>query len=493
MPPFDVSDAGPNVLHIELGGAAISLAQVTVKGDDVCRIRADSGKLVAQLWEQARQALVSTQLTSAGGSVQAGWLTYSRVLDGTGWSVYEQKTATEAGYTTHAFGSIPADSLARAGYALSLPDGKIEYHGPDADALISDHFAANHCFRVLPPSSERPQSVGVAFRPARNREGLVDIAGTFWLDRETAELYLLEYQYTNLPRGGPEAGARGRIEFVRLATGNWLVNRWNIHVELLVVASADTSRFPTGIRSVPREDIRVARQRQIHIFGGEVTSAVRDYRELYDTIGTVFDAIVVPSIGAPLSIDGVTVELAGPHYFAAAEDSGRVHFARLAPTSYMALATTADMRASALPAIPRPVTVSRTLPRAATTIALPTGDELLRAVCGDGAVKRGEGFVAGSYRSADGVPLARDSLFLRYTKLDTVGARASQQSIRRYTAITDAFGRWQACSVPRGATITVSTGKIATGTILTPSDSTSITLRQGDRFVLLHVKAPPVP
>jgi hypothetical protein len=451
---FTVTAAGPNTLHIVLGEDHVRLTQVTVKGEDVCRIRADAGKLVAQVWEQARQALFSTQLTAAEEMVRATVLTFDRILDSTGREVRRQQTSVETASTGHAFYSMPADSLARFGYAFVRNNDMMEYFGPDAEAIISDHFAATHCFRVLPPSPEWPKSVGVAFRPARDREGIVDIAGIFWLDRESAELHLLEYRYTNLPTLADRTDARGRIEFVRLATGNWLVNRWNIRADLVPrrgEAAADSrARSARG-----RAESQPVPQFQRFVFGGEVTAASRDGRELYDSIGAVLDAVVTASPGSPLVTRGAAVELVGPHYFTVGDDSGRVHFARLRAGTYAALAMTAEMVAVGLPAVPRTVQVPSGSGLGPERIALPTGDELLAAKCGDGAAKRREAFVVGTLRSAAGSLRAGDTVFVKWSREGPLRAEARSPRMERFTAITGSDGRWFACGLTRGARMTI--------------------------------------
>jgi hypothetical protein len=125
----------------------------------------------------------------------------------------------------------------------------------------------------------------------------------------------------------------------------------------------------------------------------------------------------------------------------------------LRPGTYTVLVTTAAMRIGGLPAIPRTIAVNdiaRSLP---DTLALPSGEELLAAVCGSRAVRRGEAFVAGTLTDESGTPLADERVVVKWG----IGAlsRADFARIRgeEYTAVTDARGRWTVCGINRGASV----------------------------------------
>jgi hypothetical protein len=450
VPLVSVSGVEPSVIHIVLRSEPVRLTDVKVRGRDVCGMRADSGELIVQVWEQVRHALSSTHPNEYDTPLDVRALSYRRVLDATGHKVLSDSTGVESFFTAHAFASPPPDSLERVGYARVDSANAIYYFGPDADALISEPFAASHCFQLLPPSGEWPGSVGVAFRPAGEKRGMVDIKGVFWLDRATAELQALEYRYTNLPREVAEPWAGGRIEFVRLGDGGWLLNRWHIRVATLSVRPETTG---TGAAMGRRVVIPKVVERSVNVFGGEVIAATRDGKELYDGTATVLDAVVVPSRGSPLRADSVEVELVGAGYFALGDSAGRVHFTRLRPGTYTVLVTTAAMRIGGLPAIPRTIAVNdiaRSLP---DTLALPSGEELLAAVCGSRAVRRGEAFVAGTLTDESGTPLADERVVVKWG----IGAlsRADFARIRgeEYTAVTDARGRWTVCGINRGASV----------------------------------------
>src|SRR5262249_18863572 len=71
VPPVAVADGESRTVRIVLGNEAVALAAVRVRGATSCRIRADSGELVARLWEQARAALAASQLDAGGRPLEA--------------------------------------------------------------------------------------------------------------------------------------------------------------------------------------------------------------------------------------------------------------------------------------------------------------------------------------------------------------------------------------------------------------------------------------
>jgi hypothetical protein len=229
IPPVTVADGETASVRIVLADTPVTLAAVSVRGERVCRISQDSGQLVARMWQEARKAIAATQLTASDEPLVAKWIVFDSVGDRNEKVMRGGKVTQRAGATSAVFVSLSPDSLERAGYVTEDGHG-LSYQAPDANVLLSGSFAASHCFHAQPPVTEHADWIGVGFQPSRERPGLADIEGTLWLDRESAELRLLEFRYTGLPRGlgGVESG--GRVEFVRLSTGNWIIKRWSLRV-----------------------------------------------------------------------------------------------------------------------------------------------------------------------------------------------------------------------------------------------------------------------
>ena len=298
VPAVTLGPGETRTVRIVLNGEAVSLAAVTVRGKSVCRAQQDSGQLVAKLWEEARKALVTTQLSSSAGRLRARWVVYDSTGPGsTAKAMTAGTSRTKAAYSDHPFVSIPSDSLAHAGYVQRESDGSFTYFAPDATVLLSDSFAELHCFNLEPPAADHREWVGVGFRPARERAGITDINGTLWLDRASAELRLLDFAYSPQPQEYDAAHVGATLEFLRLAAGNWLVNRWVIRMPLATRSAASPG---IGGRLAPREGRLVVNA--VQASGGEVTHVERGRDVLYATAQPSRADSVVLSPGSAMAL-----------------------------------------------------------------------------------------------------------------------------------------------------------------------------------------------
>ncbi len=292
VPVFEVPASGTQGLRLVLGTETVVLSAVTVRTENVCGSTEDTGRVLAQIWEEARKALTATELSTGSRVLDVEWQAFQFLMDRAGNRSRDQYVLLHRGATERPFVSVSADSLLRDGYVVT--DGNdLVYRAPDAAALLSDEFAATHCFRVEPPAGGRSQWVGVAFRPTPARDRMREIMGTVWLDRATAELRLLEFAYTNLPPEAGDAGIGGYVEYVRLATGHWLVARWAIRTPHMVVRTVGGSAIPGGGR-VDRVALAA-----VGVTGGELLSVRRASDSLYladaSLVATEGSAVVTPA------------------------------------------------------------------------------------------------------------------------------------------------------------------------------------------------------
>lgn len=269
-------------LRVTLRDERITLATVTVRGESTCRMHADSAQLVARLWEEARKAIIATQLSAKELAPRVRAALYERQTDLAESQVVASRNSYASGSTLRPFASLSPDSLLKVGYATWDANGSV-YRAPDADALLSNDFASLHCFQVKPPPSDRGDWVGIGFRPSRKRGNLVDIEGTLWLDRRSSELRLLEFSYTNLPSVYAPANAGGSVEFVRLSNGAWVVNRWSIRMPRTALkTSHDFSAMSAkGLQPVGVRDLVVPTLEGLQINGGDLLSVELDGVLLY--------------------------------------------------------------------------------------------------------------------------------------------------------------------------------------------------------------------
>ena len=277
VPAFDVAAADLRTLPIVLRGEAIVLSAVTVRGKSVCRMQQDSGQEVARLWEEARKAITATQLSRPAARQMVRWTVFDRSTDLSGRHVLAQSSSKASALAMKAFVSLPPDSLARVGYVSEDATGTL-YRAPDADVLLSDAFASQHCFHVQPPVRDRGDWIGIGFLPASDHYGITDIEGTLWLDRLSSELRLLEFRYANLPVDYAHYESGGSVEFLRLSTGSWLVGRWEIRMPR--GARRLVPSFSTGAGE--RDEFRTVID-GLQFTGGEVTAVQRGQAVLFSS------------------------------------------------------------------------------------------------------------------------------------------------------------------------------------------------------------------
>lgn len=271
-----VDTAQATTAHIVLLDAPLDLPSVGVRKRTSCRIRPDSGELVAKLWQEARKALLATQLTQADASLIATVLTFDRSEDLTGTVALGEHSRMITGPTRKPFASLPADSLAKHGYAF-VAHSSTTLIAPDADVLLSESFAGTHCMYVAPAPKDHPAWIGLGFSPTNDNLGFVDVEGTLWLDRASAELQTLEFRYVGLVRKVADANPGGTVHFVRLASGNWFVNSWTIRLPLMTVVRDDnnTTAWKFGEQRSVLDGVQVT--------GGTVRSIVQAGATLYST------------------------------------------------------------------------------------------------------------------------------------------------------------------------------------------------------------------
>ena len=204
VPGFDVTANESKNLPIILRGEAVALSAVNVQGKSTCRMQRDSGQIVARMWEEARKAIEATQLTQGGAKQTVKWRVYERNMD---LDRRADDHAVEQYRQRHGDESL---CVAAAGFARESrvherrrPTGHDLPRAPDPEALLSNAFASLHCFREVPGPRDKPDWVGIRFQPAKERDGIVEIEGTLWLDRASSELRQLEF-----PLHEPSAGSR---------------------------------------------------------------------------------------------------------------------------------------------------------------------------------------------------------------------------------------------------------------------------------------------
>ncbi len=460
LPPLHLAAGETREVRIILDGAPIALERVTVRGERVCRISEDSGRVVARVWEEARKAMLASRLAAQDTRLQTRWFIYDRTLDSAARRVRSQTVTIRSGSTARPFFAESPESLDRFGYVTRVGTDVL-FRAPDESVLLSELFASTHCFQLEPPPKGGADWVGVAFRPSRERDGINEIAGTFWLDRRTAELRVLELHYTGLPRAYEDAGVGARVEFERLAGGQWFVSRWYIRMAQMAVqpsASVPGLRAPNVLRGGGiAPDGGLLAPRAILLSGGEVAEIRRGDASLFDGGGATYVALLQRA-DTETVLAGTRVDFDSTGYSAAADSAGEARLAHVLPGRYRTSMTTAMMREAVLPPLTREVEVTEHA--RIDTMTVPSVAALVARACFGGRTPRAgdppRAMLYGTVVDAGGRVLA--GVTVTVTHAGRVTAAAGGALMAQTTVLdipTDAEGRWRYCGAPRDAPVDV--------------------------------------
>ncbi len=210
----------------------VALSQVVVEGERQCDV--EGGASVAAVWDEIREALAAVSWTSRDPGYWYSIRRFERETTPGGRPRGADSTWRDDGYRRIPIKSAPAEQLEREGFVVVDDQQGWTYWGPDADVLISGSFLRTHCFETKSGRGETEGLIGLSFAPARGRT-LPDIAGTLWIDRNTAMLHHLDFTYSRLPQELVAPRAGGRIEFLRVPSGAWIVRDWVIRMPVAQV------------------------------------------------------------------------------------------------------------------------------------------------------------------------------------------------------------------------------------------------------------------
>jgi hypothetical protein len=447
-PVVDVAAGVTERVRLVFAEQPVTLSAVAVRERETCRVNADTGLVVARVWEEARKAMLTTQLV-AGASLVAEWIEYDRTLDSTARIVRQQRVRTARNPTTHAFKSVPAALLAKEGYVVA-DGGVTTFYAPDAEVLLSEAFVNGHCFHLETPAGNL---IGVGFKPSRDRREMREIQGTLWLDRQSAELKTLEFTYTNLSDVAEAAGAGGRVEFLRLGDGNWLVSRWSVRMPKLSAVERRTS-IGTGNVMVSGTGTVV---RAIQVTGGEVTRVFHRDSMVYETKGPRVALQVVAS-DSLLPAGGAQVTLDGTDYSAIADSLGRVVMSPVLPGRYVARVRTPLMDSLALPPVAREIETSEGA--RVDSLTLPGARDALLKSCPVDSVRNGEGMLRGRVRDEHGNAVKHAAVTVTWQRNVSLisGTTADYLNYVEQTigGLADDAGLWRVCGAPRETLLRVS-------------------------------------
>lgn len=446
---LDVAAGGTVTREVRMESSAIELAGIEVSADaDRCTVRPrEEGLLLAEIWDEARKALSAASFTDERNLYRYEIVRYERSLDRATGEVLSEERQRRERFQSTPFESHPAEDLVRNGFVQEDGQGYL-YLAPDAGVLLSDPFLDSHCFRIA--ESDSDGLIGLAFQPTGERKTVPDIAGTMWLDRESAELRWLEftYQYLEPERMSPDVG--GRVDFRRMPDGTWIVPEWWIRMPVMGV------RTGFGRHREPF----IAQYQQA---GGLVVD-VREAggRRLGGRTGTGgIEGVVLDSLGTPAR--GVAVAVVGSNQTVFTNARGEFSITSLAEGTYRIRIR--DLRLDEAGYVTEPV-LQDVIPGELARLEyhMPSVGDVLFDACRGEARESGPAVVAGRVVGTSGRPIPSATVRMRWSEYQVIGTtRLDLGDPGPLREITDGFeatadenGSYRFCGVPTNTTIELS-------------------------------------
>jgi carboxypeptidase family protein len=460
--PFALRSGVSTTANIDVTGARIPLDAIVVTDRSDCRVRPDSAASAFILWDEARKALIAATMTRAERLTMSVSRT-EQSLDRSGSRVLWDSTRAQVGQSLNPFFSLAPEALAKDGYATTDAAGNKTYWGPDAAVLLSESFLSLHCIRPEMPVSQTGDSarlIGVAFSPVEKRRNIVEVEGVIWLDRSTAELREIVYHYVNTTSIIESGKPGGRVEFLRIPGGRWIVHRWSIRVPSTVtsIRRGDAPTVPGAQRvDTPHEELA-----GIRITSGQVSEIRRGSDALWER-GRVTLLVRVVDSATAQPIRGVLVRAAESPSATASDSAGGVRLDRITPGPLTLRLESAELESVGRSPMLVPATVPSTND-ATVEIAVPSARALVVAQCGSRMLDWGEGLLRGTVATSNEsaertVVVTWQSSYLR------LGGGEAVVAEERREIIPSADGTFDVCGIPRDATVTVRRKGEATATM----------------------------
>lgn len=457
--PYDttfVAAAEPirTALTIRWSASQVTLAALVTRKSRTCRVLADSGARVLDVWSEARKALLTASLAERIVLPLVTRVDYERELDSSGTFVRAQRVKSIEVPTMRAYASLPPDSLARIGFATEDSSG-VTYFAPDAGFLVADVFAATHCFNTTADVNEHPGEIGLTFEPTLDVERKIDIRGTFWLNRATSLLRSIDFFFTNLP--SPAVGARGggRVDFARLSGGELFVNRWHMRMPRLETRSRTSDG---GMRRTVLAPSGLALTGVVEV-GGLVQRVSRaDSVEFVSALPRL--QVTVRSSSSLVPRAGAHVRLSGTDYAQIADSAGVAVLAGVLEGRYIV-----EVRAPSLAPLgdlPATRTITVTADAAEHSVELPSPDRFLKTACGAAAVREKTAVVFGVVADTTGRPQPA-VVTVRWPSSVIIGAGNKGKGELSWIdqtrgALAGGTGTFVVCNVPRQGVVAKAEG-----------------------------------
>jgi len=432
---------------VQWRGTPVALPQVLVRERQQCDLTKAQGATLAVVWEQISAALgVTDASTDAPTATTRQFDRYGfvRRLDAEGRLVRGITQQRTRGVSLTSYRAWDPDSLAMQGYLREDATGST-FYGPTASTLVSPAFLRTHCFELIDRPDGNRERLIVRFEPATPRERVVDIAGSFWVDRRTARLDSVQFRYTGLPAFVTPEQARGSVQFAQLPDGSWFVSQWTLRMPRIgdrARRSSDNLRRTT----FALEERAVTEMQEE---GGVVLAVeagqVQHYRAALPTLRVQFERPAPWMAAASVRVRGT--DIAAP-----IDSLGRVMFSvpqgRYDLTLHWPFAAAGDTAAWNLAS-----GIATRHDTMADSVRTPTGDALLRHLCGAEPQRMRQAAIWGTVTDSLGKPLVGATVKAKWVDAVRLPSTASgdrlSASAHELQSITTTGGHFLVCGVPR--------------------------------------------
>jgi len=445
--------AGQTVeLRLRTRPVPVVLGAVHVTGKSPCVARASDGREVSEVWDETRKALFATDLTQRQELFSARVSRFERTLDARTGRVTNYQTTEAKAVTRSPFVSETAAHLSANGYVRQNATESV-FYAPDASVLLSDEFLRDHCFRLRSGEGKRQGLIGLAFEPVKGRDK-PDITGTLWIDQKSAELRDLEFAYRgveNLPRTSKSEDFGGHIQFQRMPTGAWIVERWVIRMPRLE-DKGKLAREPVVVPgAAPSQPDRI-QLTGIHEAGGEVLETVARgaRRELSTEVASVRGVVFDSTRMAPLN--NARVFLDGTQFATRSTSDGSFLIEKVPPGTYSI--SVIHPRFDSLSVVAPAMNIElRPNEESMAQLAGPSGATILARTCSADERATGKAALRGHVHDLSSGPVADARITLTWRPAQPA---ASQPGVpeRTLSTRTDSAGRYGFCGLPDGVKIT---------------------------------------
>jgi len=434
------------------------LEAVSVADQPNCSRHPDRAAALA-LWEQARAGLLATVVAREANPAALSRFMFFRLLANDRSGTISQLVRLDSATDTRSFtASRTAEEFVRNGFRGDSA-GRRRFFAPDADVLLSDAFTTGYCFHVAATDPKRPESVGIAFQPAKRVARRIDLVGVLWIDATARSLDELRFSYVGLSNDLNFFEPGGSVHFREMPTGVPLVDRWSLRIVSLP-AGIDTDERRGAIRAAG--DVRYGAPRRVGLLvyeaGGYLASATwGDTTYWRASLATVRGRLVRSGSAVP----STELRLIGTDYSVTTDSAGAFTMENVIPGRYTFALPNRQLNSVGLELTRGQDVVAIADSAGHVEVEAPTIADVIAAKC-PGAPDTT--LLAGRVRTTDGERAPGARVLVHHVKeggtvrlyAGSTGSKPLFESVY-HGEIGDA-GLFFVCGVPRNARLTVDAG-----------------------------------